>query len=147
MATRQFFNSWISYLAEIIYLGANPPDPTKFYAILSTSNAINRTMQITDVVTLELSAINGYSRQQLIFEPGTYDSANQRYESLETTIDISANSDGNIQFQSIIILADAISSVGDITGKMVAFYVENSPIKVVAGQTQSFIIPVYVSGI
>ena len=141
MATKQLFNSWIKLVGDTMFLGATAPDSTKFFAILCNSNTITRDMAMAQVIALELPTTNGYSRQQITFTTGTYDATDKRYELPNVNINFAANSSGSFQFQAMVILADALSTVGNSTGKLVGFSTEDTAITVLANQTQSFVIP------
>ena len=65
----------------------------------------------------------------------------KRYEFPNININFAANSSGSFQFQTMVILADALSTVGNSTGKLVGFSTEDTAITVLANQTQSFVIP------
>lgn len=153
MPTKQLFNSWVKLVGDVMFLGATPPDATKFFAILSNSNAISRDMTMAQVIALELTATNGYSRQQLIFNTGTYNNTNKRYELPNVNINFSANSNGQFQFKTMIVIADAVSTVGNTTGRLVGFNTEDTPVVVAVNQVQPFVIPIatlntgYVNGV
>jgi len=141
MPTNQLFNSWIKRVGDVMLLGSTPPDSTKFYAILCNSNAITRDMTMAQVIALELPTTNGYSRQKITFATGTYDATDKRYELPNVNINFAANSSGSFQFQTMVIIADATSTVGNTTGNLVGFSTENAAITVLANQTQPFVIP------
>jgi hypothetical protein len=153
MPTKQLFDSWIKLVGDVMFLGATQPDATKFFAILSNSSAITRNMTMAQVIALELPTTNGYSRQQLLFSSGTYNTTRKRYELPNLNINFSANNSGQFQFQTLIIIADAVFTVGSTTGKLVGFSTEDAPVIVAANQTQPFVIPVatlntgYVNGV
>ena len=153
MPTRQLFDSWVKLVADTMFVGVTAPDPTKFYAILSNSNAISRDMTMAQVIALELPTTNGYSRQPLVFTTGFYSSANKRYELPNLNINFAANNSGSFQFRTLVIVADAISTVGNTTGKLVGFSTEDAIVTGAANQTQPFVIPIatlntgYVNGV
>lgn len=140
MPVRQLFNSWIKHVGDVMLLGTTAPNPASFYAILCNTNTIARTMSIADVVATELAASNGYARQQITFTSGTYDATDQRYELPNVNISFAA-SGGSLQFQTMVILADAVVTRGSTTGRLVGFATEDAPVTILTGQTQPFIIP------
>jgi hypothetical protein len=142
MAIQHLFNSWIEYISKVIFLGIAQPDPAKFYAILCNTNTINRTTTIADIVALELPATNGYSRQQIIFLPGNYNNPDNRYEQPSADIIFSANNNGNYQFQTVVILANASPLVGNTSGMPVGFYQRGSIITINANQSLAYTVPI-----
>ncbi|MBD2570011.1 hypothetical protein [Anabaena lutea] len=152
MATKMLFDLWVQYAGEVMALGETPPDPAKFYTILCDTTPISRDMEIADVIAAELPAVNGYARQAVAFTTGAYNPTNKRYEFPNLNVNFEANSSGSFQFQTMVLLADANSTIGDTTGKLVGFASEDTPVTIFAGQTQPFIIPFvflnagYVSG-
>jgi hypothetical protein len=139
MAT--FFDSFTTLVGDIIFRGTTAPNPSNFYAIL-TSSAILRTDNLAAVIANELTATNGYVRKSLSFSSGTYDGTDQRYEFPNLTFTHTATG-GNIVFQSVVILADATITVGNTAGKLVAFSSELSPITILATQSRTFTIPIF----
>lgn len=136
-----FFDSFITLAGDVMFRGTSAPNPSGFYAIL-TSSARLRTDNLATVIANELAATNGYVRKLLSFSAGSYDSTDQRYEFPNLTFTHTATG-GNIVFQSVVILADANSTVGNTTGRLVAFSSELSPITILATQSRTFTIPVF----
>ena len=135
-----FFDSFVKLTGDVMFRGATAPNPSNFYAILTSSTRL-RTDVFSAVIADELAASNGYVRKSLNFNEGTYDSADKRYEFPNLTFTHTATG-GDITYRSVIILADAIITVGNTTGKLVAFYSEPSLVTILATQSKTFVVPV-----
>lgn len=140
MTTTHFFNSFVNLTSEVMFLGETPPNAGDFYAILSSSSTITRTDSLSSVVATELSGTNGYSRKLLTFSSGTYDTVNEKYNIDDLAFSVTANSSGSIIFQTVVILANANSIIGDTSGKLVLYTQYPSPITILASQTRDFLI-------
>ena len=136
-----FFDSFITLAGDVMFRGTSAPNPSDFYAIL-TSSARLRTDNLATVIANELAATNGYVRKLLSFSAGSYDNTDSRHEFPNLTFTHTATG-GNIVFQSVVILADANSTVGDSTGKLAAFSSELSPITILATQSRTFTVPIF----
>jgi hypothetical protein len=137
-----FFDSFVKLTGDVMFRGATAPNPSNFYAILTSSTRL-RTDVLSTVIADELAASNGYVRKLLNFSEGVYDGADKRYEFPNLTFTHTATG-GDITYRSVIILADAIITVGNATGKLVAFSSEPSAVTILATQTKTFTIPVAV---
>ena len=123
MANGTFFDAWINYLSEVECNGATPPSATGFYGILctSTSGWDRTTSAIATVVGTEVASSNGYSRQSYNPSSASYNTSAQRSELPTVSLTWSATG-GDIMWDTIAFLADAIATRGDTTGRLVAFY-------------------------
>jgi hypothetical protein len=104
MAT--FFNSWIQYSSEVIFIGSAAPNPNKFFIGLSSATSFARSQTLIDIISQELTPQFGYTRANAVFSAGSYSTNNQRYEFPTVSLNLGATG-GSLQFQSIFMLADA----------------------------------------
>ena len=86
--------------------GETPPDPSKFYLILTNASTFGDNSTIADVVQQELVQQFGYSRQQYNPPIGAYDAAQYRYEIPGVTMLFTA-SGGAMQFDGVALISNA----------------------------------------
>jgi len=102
-----FTRSFISHKAAVIYRGATPFNPNKFYLGLANTNTLNRGSSIADFIAAELLPSYGYARKQILFSgDGAYNTLYERHELPDVTLPFAA-SGGSLQFQTAFLLANA----------------------------------------
>lgn len=118
--------------------GATPPNPNKFYLILTNGAVITNVSTIAQVAQAELSASNGYARMQYNPGAGAYDSTQSRYEAPLVAASITAT-DAALQYDTVVLLSDANPTIGEAVGNIELFQIVGST-TIPAGATQSFIV-------
>ena len=96
----------LSRLLEEHLNGATPPNPVKFYIILTNSSTFGDASTVADIVKQELVEQYGYTRVQYNPGMGAYDAAQSRYEMPGVTIPLNATG-GAIQYDRAVLLANA----------------------------------------
>lgn len=122
MANGTFFDSYLAYQQEVMYNGATAPNPANFFLILCITSTWGRTDNKTTVIGTEVAASLGYARAA--YNPGTavYDSGADQRSELPLVTPSFAATGGTIQWDAVVLIRDAISTRGDTTGDVVAFY-------------------------
>lgn len=131
-------NSALARMLEEHLNGATPPNPNKFYLILTNGTVITNISTIAQVTSAELPASNGYHRMNYNPSAGNYDSAQSRYEAPLVTASITATG-GAIQYDTVVLISDANPTIGEAVGNIEVFQVVGST-TIPAGATQSFIV-------
>ncbi|MBD2771180.1 hypothetical protein [Iningainema tapete] len=152
MPAGTFTNEWISQSARILYLGESPPDPNSFWLCLANTALLTRASSTTDFVAAEPAAEHGYTRANIVFTAGAYDTTDQRYEIPIATATFTAT-DASLNFQTAFLMASAQPTPQDASGVAIAYFVESAPVTVPPGQSYTYQIPYamlntgYVNGI
>lgn len=86
--------------------GAVPPDPNKFYVLLTNASSFTDISDIATIVQSEVLEQFGYARAQYNPSPGSYDVTQSRYEM--PTVPTSFNAaGGGIQFDRAVLISNA----------------------------------------
>ena len=86
--------------------GATPPNPAKFYLILTNASSFTDISTVADIVKQEAIEQFGYARQQYNPSAGSYDATQSRYEMPAVTVGFTGTG-GAIQFDRAVMLSDA----------------------------------------
>ena len=106
--------SLLGRLLEEHLNGSPPPDPNKFFLILTNASTFTDTSDLVAIIQQEVAQVSGYSRQQ--YKPataGTYDAAQGRYEMPPVTLTFTAAS-GPIQFDRAVLVSDGSAEANKI---------------------------------
>lgn len=93
--------------------GAPPPDPAKFFIILTASSNFTDASTLADILKLELPESNGYSRKPFNPGSGSYDATQTRYELPPVTATFTASGAG-LQFDRAVIISNAHATANKV---------------------------------
>lgn len=106
-------DAWITRKSLILYRGATPPNPNKFFLCYSASTTLGRADSLDTYINAELTPTNGYQRRPVIWTTdGAFSNANKRHELPLVTTSFTAA--GVIQISTAFLLADAHSKAGEV---------------------------------
>lgn len=130
--------SALAKMLEVYLNGLQPPDPNKFYLILTNGAVITNVSTIATVAAAELSATGGYARMPYNPSEGAYDQSTNRYKAPVVTSSVTAT-EGALQYDTVVLLSDASPTIGEAVGNIEVFQTVGST-TIPNGATQSFIV-------
>jgi|GEM_PF-2425176 len=136
--------SMLARMVEQHLNGATPPDPNKFYLVLTNGLIVTGTSTIAQIASAELPGTSGYARMSYNPSTGSYDGSQSRYEMPAVTTSITAVGAG-LQYDTIVLISNANSTVQEAVGN-VEFFASVGSATIPAGGTQSFVVSFNIGG-
>ena len=128
----------IARMSEVYFNGADTPNPSSFYLILTSGIVVTDASTIEAISSRELAASNGYARMPYNPGLGSYDDTQSRYEMPPITTSITATG-AALQYDTVVLISGANATPLEAVGNIEVFQIVGST-TIPAGATQSFIV-------